>query len=74
MPTLSFRRSAALRKLRVVVTLVDVDMWLARCVAADGSACFADHRSTLSITALREGERLVVLVTPLGLIKQLAAA
>lgn len=62
-----------LRRACVLVTDVDVDLWRARGVDLTGRPCFADRRSDVSISALHEGERWRVLLTPEGLIKSLSA-
>src|SRR5437868_4178071 len=61
--------TARLRPARIMITDVDVDLWRARGTDTHGRPCFADHRSAISISALREGQRWHVLLTPQGLIK-----
>jgi hypothetical protein len=67
------RRGEALLPASIVITEVDVDHWRARGIDERGAPCFANHRSAVSISALREGQRLRVWLTAKGRIQSVVA-
>jgi len=67
------RQREALLSASILITEVDVDQWRARGIDHRGLPCFANHRSAVSISALREGQRLRVWLTAKGRIQSVVS-